>query len=34
MTLIGLLGYLFDRGLLWVQRRVLWWVGPSSLEGR
>lgn len=34
MTLIGLLGYLFDRGLLWVQQRVLWWVGPSALEGR
>ena len=34
MTLIGLLDYLFDRGLLWVQQRVLWWVGPSALEGR
>lgn len=34
MTLIGLLGYLFDRGLLWVQQRVLWWVGPSALGGR
>jgi NitT/TauT family transport system permease protein len=34
MTLIGLLGYLFDRGLLWVQQRVLWWVNPSALGGR
>jgi NitT/TauT family transport system permease protein len=34
MTLIGLLGYLFDRGLLWVQQRVLWWVGPSALGGK
>jgi NitT/TauT family transport system permease protein len=31
MTLIGLLGFLFDRALLWVQQRVLWWVGPSAL---
>ena len=30
MTLIGLLGFMFDRGLLWVQQRVLWWVGPSA----
>lgn len=34
MTLIGLLGFLFDRGLLWVQQRVLWWVGPSAMAGR
>jgi NitT/TauT family transport system permease protein len=34
MTLIGLLGFLFDRGLLWVQQRVLWWVGPSAVMGR
>lgn len=34
MTLIGLLGFLFDRGLLWVQQRVLWWVGPSALVAR
>lgn len=34
MTLIGLLGFLFDRGLLWVQQRVLWWVGPSAVAGR
>ena len=31
MTLIGLLGFSFDRGLLWVQQRVLWWVGPSAV---
>ncbi|MET0540505.1 MAG: ABC transporter permease, partial [Variovorax sp.] len=34
MTLIGLLGFLFDRGLLLVQQRVLWWVGPSAVMGR
>jgi len=34
MTLIGLLGFLFDRALLWVQQRVLWWVGPSAVGGR
>jgi NitT/TauT family transport system permease protein len=34
MTLIGLLGFLFDRGLLWVQQRVLWWVGPSAVTGK
>ena len=32
MTLIGLLGFSFDRALLWVQRRVLWWVGPSAVQ--
>lgn len=34
MTLIGLLGFAFDRGLLWVQNRVLWWVGPSAVGGK
>ena len=34
MTLIGLLGFMFDRGLLWVQQRVLWWVGPSAVTGK
>jgi len=34
MTLIGLLGFAFDRGLLWVQERVLWWVGPSAVATR
>jgi NitT/TauT family transport system permease protein len=34
MTLIGLLGFAFDRGLLWVQQRVLWWVGPSAVGGQ
>jgi NitT/TauT family transport system permease protein len=34
MTLIGLLGFAFDRALLWVQQRVLWWVGPSAVTGR
>lgn len=34
MTLIGLLGYIFDRALLLVQQRVLWWVGPSAVGGK
>ena len=34
MTLIGLLGFAFDRALLWVQERVLWWVGPSAVATR
>lgn len=34
MTLIGLLGFAFDRALLWVQERVLWWVGPSAVAAR
>jgi NitT/TauT family transport system permease protein len=34
MTLIGLLGFAFDRALLWVQERVLWWVGPSAVAMR
>ena len=34
MTLIGLLGFAFDRALLWVQKRVLWWVGPSAVATR
>lgn len=33
MTLIGLLGFTFDRALLRVQQRVLWWVGPSAVGG-
>ncbi len=33
MTLIGLAGFAFDQGLRWVQRRVLWWVGPSAAMG-
>jgi NitT/TauT family transport system permease protein len=33
MTLIGLCGFLFDRTLMWVQQRVLWWVGPSAVGG-
>ena len=34
MTLIGLLGYAFDRALLTVQNKVLWWVGPAETGGR
>jgi len=33
MTLIGLAGFAFDQALRWVQRRVLWWVGPSAAAG-
>lgn len=33
MTLIGLAGFAFDQALRWVQRRVLWWVGPSATAG-
>jgi NitT/TauT family transport system permease protein len=33
MTLIGLTGFAFDQALRWVQRRVLWWVGPSAVGG-
>ena len=33
MTLIGLTGFAFDQGLRYVQRKVLWWVGPSSVGG-
>lgn len=31
MTLIGLAGFAFDQALRWVQRRVLWWVGPPAV---
>lgn len=31
MTLIGLTGFLFDQALRLVQRRVLWWIGPSNI---
>lgn len=33
MTLIGLAGFAFDQALRWVQKRVLWWVGPSAVGG-
>lgn len=33
MTMIGLAGFAFDQLLRWVQRRVLWWVGPSAVGG-
>ena len=29
MTLIGLLGFLLDQTLRWVQMRLLWWVAPG-----
>ena len=31
MTLIGLTGFLFDQALRYVQKKVLWWVGPSTV---
>ena len=31
MTLIGLTGFLFDQTLRYVQKKVLWWVGPSTV---
>ena len=33
MTLIGITGFAFDQGLRYVQRKVLWWVGPSTVRG-
>lgn len=33
MTLIGLTGFAFDQTLRLIQRKVLWWVGPSSVRG-
>jgi NitT/TauT family transport system permease protein len=33
MTLIGINGFLFDQMLGVIQRRLLWWVGPSSVQG-
>ena len=31
MTLIGITGFVFDQTLRYVQRKVLWWVGPSTV---
>ena len=33
MTLIGITGFAFDQALHYVQRKVLWWVGPSTVGG-
>lgn len=33
MTLIGITGFIFDQGLRYIQRKVLWWVGPSTVGG-
>lgn len=33
MTLIGLTGFAFDQTLGLIQRKVLWWVGPSTVKG-
>ncbi len=33
MTLIGLTGFAFDQGLRYIQRKVLWWIGPSTVGG-
>ena len=31
MTLIGITGFAIDQTLRYVQRKVLWWVGPSTV---
>jgi NitT/TauT family transport system permease protein len=31
MTLIGLTGFFFDQALRLIQRKVLWWIGPSNI---
>ena len=31
MTLIGLTGFMFDQALRYIQKKVLWWVGPSTV---
>ena len=31
MTLIGLTGFLFDQTLRYIQKKVPWWVGPSTV---
>ena len=33
MTLIGITGFAFDQALRYLQRKVLWWVGPSPVGG-
>ncbi|MEO8531296.1 MAG: ABC transporter permease [Deltaproteobacteria bacterium] len=33
MTLIGMTGFAFDQTLGFIQRKVLWWVGPSPMKG-
>jgi NitT/TauT family transport system permease protein len=33
MTLIGITGFAFDQALRYVQRKVLGWVGPSTVGG-
>ncbi len=33
MTLIGITGFAFDQALRYIQRKVLWWVGPSTVRG-
>ncbi|MEK9564185.1 MAG: ABC transporter permease [Deltaproteobacteria bacterium] len=33
MTLIGITGFAFDQALRQIQKRVLWWVGPTNLQG-
>ncbi|OSP53405.1 ABC transporter permease [Pseudoruegeria sp. SK021] len=31
MTLIGITGFAFDQALGLIQRKILWWIGPSSI---
>jgi NitT/TauT family transport system permease protein len=33
MTLIGITGFAFDQALRYIQRKVLWWIGPSTVGG-
>ncbi|WP_222435328.1 ABC transporter permease [Puniceibacterium confluentis] len=33
MTLIGLAGFAFDQALRLIQKRILWWIGPSNVGG-
>jgi len=34
MTVIGVLGFIFDRALLKIQNKVLWWVDPTTVGGK
>lgn len=34
MTIIGALGFAFDRALMQIQNRVLWWVDTSAVGGK
>lgn len=34
MTVIGALGFMFDRALLKIQNKVLWWIDPATSGGK